>query len=140
MPRPLEITIDADTSGFREAMDDLERSAGRVGSALGDALKGATVRGLEFEDVLRKLALKLSTIALDAALQPLERGASGLFSQLAEGLAGAIAPRAAPALAPAVAPSVTLNVTTPNAESFRRAEGQIVAMVARSALRGRRSL
>ncbi|MBH0237605.1 phage tail tape measure protein [Methylobrevis sp. L22] len=36
--------------------------------------------------------------------------------------------------------SVTFNVTTPDAESFRRSEGQLTAMLARAAARGRRGL
>jgi hypothetical protein len=36
--------------------------------------------------------------------------------------------------------NVTFNVTTPDAESFRRSEGQIAAMLSRAVGRGSRNL
>ena len=141
MPEPeLNMRVEADVSGFTTAMEGLERSAKRVGSAVGAAFKSAAVDGKAFGDVLRELALRLASIVLDSALAPLERGVSDLVSGLAGALAGASAPAAAPVAARAAAPPVTFNVSTPDAQSFRRAEGQIAAMVTRSALRGRRSL
>ena len=140
MPEPFELRVEADTSGFTAAMDDLERSARRAGSAVGDAFRGAALEGRSFGDVLRDLASKLADVALDAAVAPIERGAANLFSGLAASLAGAVAPAPQAAPARAAASPVTFNVTTPDAESFRRAEGQVAAMLTRSAMRGRRSL
>jgi hypothetical protein len=36
--------------------------------------------------------------------------------------------------------SITVNVSTPDAESFRRSEGQIAAMLSRAVSRGQRNL
>ena len=61
------------------------------------------------------------------AILPLARGADGRL-----GVRGAGGPT------PPV--QVTLNVTTPDAESFRRAEAQVAASLARAMARGRRAL
>ena len=139
MPRTMDLKVNADVSGFAVAMEELERSAGRVGDAMSAAFRKAVVEGESFGDVLRDLALRLSSIALDSALAPLERGVSDLFAGLAEGLANAVGPTPAAASAVAAGP-VTVNVTTPDVEGFRRSRGQVAALVARSAMRGRRSL
>lgn len=156
---PLDFAIRADTSALRSALGDLERMSDRFGAAFGSALKGAVRDGREFDDVLRGLALRLSSIALDAAIRPVETGVSSILSGLVGGLAGAVAgsfgggaPSSVPGAVPLpamrmggttamrAAPSVTLNVQTPDAASFRRSEAQIAAMLARTAARGRRSL
>lgn len=58
------------------------------------------------------------------AILPLARGADGRLGVRAQGNAAA--------------PSIVFNVTTPDADSFRRSEGQITAMLARAAARGQR--
>ena len=139
-------TIDGALRGadaLSEAIGELERSASRFGDAMVDALRGATVEGRGFEDVLRTLARRLADMALDAALKPLEKAAGGLFAGLASGLTSALtggADGAAAGTASSVAPPVTVNVSTPDAASFQRSAGQVSAIVARSAARGRRSL
>ena len=127
-----------------EAIGELERSAARFGDAMVDALRGATVEGRGFEDVLRTLARRLADMALDAALKPLEKAAGGLFAGLASGLTGALTGAggggAGSSSSSSAAPPVTVNVSTPDAASFQRSAGQVSAIVARSAARGRRSL
>ncbi|MBB4004212.1 phage tail tape measure protein [Aurantimonas endophytica] len=61
------------------------------------------------------------------AILPLRRGADGTL--------GVVAPSGG-----AAGPSIVFNVTSPDAESFRRSEAQIQAMLARAAGRGRRGL
>ncbi|MEQ8951774.1 MAG: phage tail tape measure protein, partial [Parvibaculum sp.] len=60
------------------------------------------------------------------AILPLRRGADGRLGVAAEG-------RAAPV-------NITFNVTAADADSFRRSESQIAAMLARTGARGRRNL
>ncbi|MDZ4789668.1 MAG: phage tail tape measure protein [Hyphomicrobiales bacterium] len=59
------------------------------------------------------------------AILPLARGSDGRLG-VRSGGGGAV--------------SVTVNITTPNADSFRRSEGQISAMLARAVSRGQRNL
>ena len=59
------------------------------------------------------------------AIMPLARGPDGKLGVLAQG-GGSI--------------SVTINVTTPDAESFRRSETQIAAMISRAVTLGQRNL
>jgi phage-related minor tail protein len=60
------------------------------------------------------------------AIMPLARGPDGRLGVRAEGGARPV--------------SVTFNITTPDADSFRRSEGQITAMLARATRRGERNL
>lgn len=60
------------------------------------------------------------------AILPLARGADGRLGVMAQGNGGGV--------------SVTFNVQTPDAESFRRSESQVAAMVARAVALGQRNL
>lgn len=60
------------------------------------------------------------------AVLPLARGTDGRLGVRAQGAGNAI--------------NLTFNVTTPDADSFRRAEGQIAAMLSRTVSRGQRNL
>ena len=127
--------------------------AERFGASLTDALRDVALEGRSLEDALRGVASRMADAAFDRALAPLEKGASNLLGQLAQGLVGGIASGLAggtaradgfgtpgPGAFPHAPANVTLNVSTPDAASFRRSEGQVAAMLARTAARGRRSL
>ena len=60
------------------------------------------------------------------AIMPLARGPDGRLGVAAAGAAGGV--------------NVTFNVTTPDADSFRRSEAQVAAMVARAVALGQRNL
>lgn len=134
---------------LREALDDLEGRSRAFGSALTGALKGAVIEGDSLTEVLQGLALRLSSIALDSGLAPLQTAlgvsVSGLTRSLDTSLAsgggtiGGGAASAAPASAAANASThVVFNVQAADADSFRRSESQINAMLARAVGRGRR--
>ncbi|KXF78275.1 phage tail protein [Paramesorhizobium deserti] len=82
------VAIDADTSAFDRALDDLQKKSGRFGASLTAALKGAAVSGRSLDDVLRGLATNLAGLALDAGMKPLQGLMSSLFSGLLGGLGG----------------------------------------------------
>ena len=84
----LTVEISADTSGFRREIAEAERLARGFGRAVGDALTGATLKGREADDVLRSLAGRLSSLALDIAFKPLEQGLSGLLQGALGGVSG----------------------------------------------------
>lgn len=170
----LTFRVSADFSAFRREVDEATRLSAGLGRALGSAFEGAIVRGNDFGDVLRTLGQRLSRLALDAGLRPLERGIGDAISGLAgsivpfakggvvggpvafplaqgTGIAGEAGPEAILPLARGkdgrlgVAASgggtvIHFNVTTPDAPSFLRSEGQIQAMLSRAAARGRRNL
>jgi hypothetical protein len=121
------------------------------------------VDGRALEDVLRSLALSLSSRALNQALAPIGQGIgsllSGAIGDLSRGASfgggafggptmfasgGASAP--GPSLSGARSESaqrgvnVVFNVTTSDAQSFRRAEVEVSAMLARAVARGQRGL
>ena len=60
------------------------------------------------------------------AILPLSRGSDGRLGVRAQGGGAGV--------------NVTFNVTTPDADSFRRSEGQIAAMLSRVVGRGQRNL
>lgn len=157
---PVVVNVTVDASALRRELSEAERLSRSFGSALGDAMQAGIVRGASLGDVLRGLGLRLSEIALSAALRPVETAFGSIFSKLTMGALGASpfsgsglaapaalasgVPAAAPvpdarALAPPAAP-VTVNIATPDAESFRRSEAQVSAALARVVSRGRRGL
>jgi phage-related minor tail protein len=60
------------------------------------------------------------------AIMPLTRGADGRLGVRGQGGGGPV--------------SVTVNISTPDAESFRRSEGQVAAMLSRAVSRGQRNM
>ncbi|MDO9126952.1 phage tail tape measure protein [Parvibaculum sp.] len=175
-------TMKAVTDDFRRA-----GAGGRdFGSAVAGAFDGIALKGRSLSDVLRKLALDLSRMALESAGNAMGSAISGAMGNLfasakgnafsdgrvmpfakggvvsspmlfplrgGTGLAGeagaeAILPlrrgadgRLGVAAEGGAAPmQITFNVTAADAESFRRSESQIAAMLARVAGRGARNL
>ncbi len=175
-------TMKAVTDDFRRA-----GAGGRdFGSALAGAFDGIALKGRSLSDVLKKLALDLSRMALESAgkamgsaissgvgslfasakgnavsdgrvmpfakggvvsspmLFPL-RGGTGLAGEagaeailpLRRGADGRLGVAAEGGAAPM---QITFNVTAADAESFRRSESQVAAMLARVAGRGARNL
>jgi phage-related minor tail protein len=167
---PVVVNVQVDASALRRELTEAERLSRSFGSALGDALEAGVVKGRSLGDVLRGLGARLSEIALSAALKPVENAFGSIFSSLTRGALGGVSPFGQAGLstpsslgaglagvtpAPAAqgfgdsprvpAPSsfagpVTVNISTPDAESFRRSEAQVTAALARAVARGRRGL
>ncbi|MEQ8267650.1 MAG: phage tail tape measure protein [Parvibaculum sp.] len=184
--------LDAERA-LKSVSDEMRRATreGRdFGNALGNAFEGAALKGRSLSDVLKKLALDLSRVALESAGNALgsaiANGVSSLFGNVtgsADGnvfAGGSLKPFAkggvvqSPMLFPlrgglglageagaeAIMPlrrgadgrlgvaaegggapvTIHFNVTATDAESFRRSESQIAAMLARVGARGARNL
>lgn len=175
-----------EAAALEPLLADLEIRSYRLGAALSRAFADAASGAKGLDEVLKGLALKLSSLALDAGLKPLEDLLSRAGGQLLAGLSGADAPAVTPfadggvIAAPAYftgaggglglmgeagpeailplrrgadgslgvsvsggAPpggTVVFNVTAADAESFRRSEAALSAMLARAARRGARHL
>jgi phage-related minor tail protein len=182
------IAVKADTVECRKELDALAQKASTFSSAITSAFKGAVSGGKSFEDVLKSLALRLSTVAFERAFQPLSNLIGGGIDQLSRafGLAkggvvaggqvqkfarggiaggptlfplgrglGLLGEAGAEAVLPLARGSdgklgvrseaasplvVNISITTPDAESFRKSEAQVTAMLARAVGRGRRGL
>lgn len=179
-------TLRAVTEDYRRA-----GAGGRdFGRALSSAFEGVALKGRSLSDVLRKLALDISRLALESAMRSISgavaSGIGGMVGGLVgsakgnafadgrvmpfakggvvnspmlfplrggAGLAGEAGPEAilplkrgadgrlgVAAEAGAGVINVTFHVTATDAESFRRSESQIAAMLARAAERGARNL
>jgi phage-related minor tail protein len=81
-PESLTVALHCDTSQFRREIAEAERLARGFGAGVTRAFAGAVVQGRNLGDVLRSLALQLSSMAIRAALQPLESGLSGILRGL----------------------------------------------------------
>ncbi len=80
------IRFRADFSEFRREVDAATRMADGMGRAFTRAFEGAVLKGNDFSDVLRGLALRMSDIALRAGLRPLEQGIGDAISGAVAGL------------------------------------------------------
>lgn len=87
----VKVAVEADTSGFDRALDELQKRSGGFGTALTSALKGAVITGKSLEDVLRGLAGSLAGMALNAGMQPLQGMASSFLSGFT-GMLGGLSP------------------------------------------------
>jgi len=169
---PDERTIEA----FQREMQKATNVAEGFGRTMTKAFDGAIVRGRDFGDVLRSLALQLSSMAIGAALKPDGEGFGKLFEQFLGGslaTTAAVSPIAsggaiatpgyfplgamaseqhAEAMLPLAGSrglrsqgearplAVTVNVSTPDAASFRRSEAYLSGTIARAVARGERNL
>lgn len=159
-----EATEAAQTGG--EAFANLNRQAQRAGASIAAALAAGQVEGRKLDDVLRNVGIRLGAVALRTAGSSLAGALTTTLAQtLSSGIssvAGSAVSLAAPAsllgfggsessfsdsspsasAAPQAVRSlaVTMNISTPDAESFRSSEAQVSAALARAVQRGQRSL
>jgi hypothetical protein len=142
-----------------DAFTQLDAKARAAGQSIAAALSAGQVEGRKLDDVLRGVGLRLS----DMALQTAGRTLGGLFSSaLSQGLSSVLTAGAEGAaaggaslfssLGSAVSSSfggenaqgtgralnVVMNVSTPDADSFRQSEAQVSAALARAVQRGDR--
>lgn len=175
------VGVTLDTRAMSDGLSRLSREASSFSTAISGAFRTAARGGKAFEDILKELALRISTIALDAATRPISNAIGGALGGLTAAFASGSGPRlfarggvtdgptlfplrgglglAGEAGAEAILPLargadgrlgiggagqattvVHVNVTTADAESFRRSEAQVTAMLARAVGRGRRGL
>ncbi len=168
MTRQTDVTepLTLETSRLRTELADLNRLGESFGNTLSRAFASAVVDGRKLSDVLRGVALSLSSQVLTAALSPLG-GALGKLLPFADGgivnspylfplrggtgLAGEAGPEAIMPLARGAdgklgvrgnggQTNVTLNITTPDAASFQRSQSQVAALFLRALDRGNRNL
>lgn len=83
----LQVARDEDdpTRKPRESTDALSRSVSTFASAISKAFAQATTGGKQFDDVLKQLALKLSSMAVTQAAKPLSKSLGNIFSGLFSG-------------------------------------------------------
>ncbi len=97
------VAITADTSAFSAGVAEAEQSARGLGTSLSAALAGAqpparafgssltdaltsvAVKGKDVSDVIASLGQRLSSLALNVALKPLEQGITGTLGQVLSG-------------------------------------------------------
>jgi phage-related minor tail protein len=80
--------LSATLDGLQTRTNNLGVSANTLAGALTKAFSQATTGGKQFDDVLKSLALRLSNLAVSAALKPLTKGLSGGLNELFAGLFG----------------------------------------------------
>lgn len=88
MVEDVTVRIEADTSSFQSALENLEKLSDRFGSQLTGALKSAAVSGRDLDDILRRIGLNLAGLALEQGMKPLQGLAGSLFSGVLGGLSG----------------------------------------------------
>lgn len=86
MTETVDIAIEVDTQKAKAAFGEVEVSARGFAGAMASAFTGLVVQGKDLGSVLEQLAVRLSNLALTAALKPLETGLTSLLSGAAGGL------------------------------------------------------
>jgi phage-related minor tail protein len=81
----LTVTIDADTRPLEAQLAEVSKAGARFSGALSQSFVDLALKGRSFGDVLRSLALRLSEIALKAALRPLTDGIGNALAGLVTG-------------------------------------------------------
>jgi phage-related minor tail protein len=137
------LALDLSRLAFRSAVQPLQQAgAGALSGAFGNLFgfaRGGVTGGSA------PVAFAHGGVLPGPTIFPLGGGQTGLAGEagaeaimpLARGPDGRLGVRAQSGAAPV---SVTFNITTPDADSFRRSQGQIAAMLARTARRGERNL
>lgn len=84
--------VAADLQAVTSAMDSIDLSSQRVARSLSTAFSSALVQGKSFEETLKGIGLRLSSMALEAALKPAMQGlGSALTGAFSGGFGGASA-------------------------------------------------
>lgn len=78
----LEFSIDLNTNDLRTELNELSGLGQRFGRTMVRSFAGAVTSGRKFSDVLRSLAMSLSSQALSAAIRPLGNAIGGLFGNI----------------------------------------------------------
>ncbi|WP_393980922.1 phage tail tape measure protein [Xanthobacter agilis] len=86
MTETVDIAVAVDTREAKAALGEMEVSAKGLAGTLGSAFTGLAVQGRDLGTVLEQLGVKLSNMALTAALKPLESSFSTLLSSVTSGL------------------------------------------------------
>lgn len=79
------VKINADTSALETHLKTATELGKKFGTVLTTAFEGITLKGQSASDVLRTLALNVSSLVLKTALKPLNEGLGSLFSGLLSG-------------------------------------------------------
>jgi len=74
--------IDADTTSFDAALKAAQESTQDFGKVFTSTIKTAVMSGKSLEDTLRSLAMRMSTMALNKALAPIENSISDLMTNV----------------------------------------------------------
>jgi phage-related minor tail protein len=78
--------LDAAVAGLTSRTDALVISTNNFSSAMARAFASASIAGRSFDDVLKSLALRISSLAVADAFKPLTAGLSNSFSSVFSGL------------------------------------------------------
>ncbi len=78
----LVVAIEADTSGFDKAMAQVTASSRQFGDAFSASLSKSIMQGRSFEDTLRSIGARLSQVALNNAIKPVENIVSNIIGSL----------------------------------------------------------
>ncbi len=137
------LALDLSQLAFRAAFQPVSQAAGGLMAQLFGGITGFAKGGVIGQPM--PVPFAAGGVIASPVTFPLANGRMGLAGEagaeailpLARGSDGRLGVRAPGMATPA---SITVNISTPDAESFRRSEGQVAAMLARAVSRGARNL
>ena len=89
-----------DFNAIKTSLDGIAASSQKVSKSLTSAFSSAVVSGKSFDQTLLGIGTSLSKIALNAALEPVQKGLSGALSSLFSGLSSGASASAGAAVTP----------------------------------------
>lgn len=87
IPSDVSVVVKADTTAFDAALKAANDSTKDFGRTFTSTVKSAVISGKGLEQTLRSIAMRLSTMALNKALAPIESSISNVMSSFISGLA-----------------------------------------------------
>lgn len=144
MPNNNTNRFDIDTTGFENALNDMSKLTEDFGRIFTSTIKSAVISGNSLEDSLRSIALRISALALNKSLAPLESLVGSFIGNLTNSVLGTSSGDGSPigfgTQSGAAPTNIAFNVNATNAASFNQSEGQISALLARAVARGQRGI
>ena len=96
----ITVPVEADFTPFSKALGDLSKESQSFVSVFSSSMRSAITSGRSFEETLKSMALRMSSLALKAGLKPLENLAGNLLESFISNIAGGIGGGGGPPVLP----------------------------------------
>ena len=86
----ITFAVEADTSKFTQSLANLQNETRKFGSAFSGTISSAIRRGKSFQDTLKSMALRMSDLALQSAMKPIDNFVGNLAGSVLSSATGSL--------------------------------------------------